>query len=544
MLEGARDRAASPRVVGLVARPRDRQGHERAVRARSASTCRRPARCSRRARSSSRCSSGIVVTLVAEHRSRRCARRACRRSRRCARARRCRTVAARAAQPVHRGRRGRASSLALLGVRRCSRTASARRRAALARGGVLAAVRRRRAARPAAREAARPVVGAAGRAVGGARRPARPRERDPQPRPHRRDGRRADDRPRAGHVRRHARERAARVEPRRDRGADRRRLRRHVTGRLHAVRRRRGRRGRGGAVRAKSSPTSAPRPARSRPRRYLTGIDPTTIAHFYTFDWVEGSDATLAELDADGALVDTSFADDHDLAVGRPSTLRTGGRRVEHGAVIRASTSRRRSTRCSATSAIPTATFDALVRAPPEPVHVRQRAGGRRRGEQRRRCKRRVARFPDAKVQTREEWIDKEDARVRPVPHDALRAAGLLGDRQPVRHGQHARALGLRAHARARDAARDRHDPPPDAPDDPPRERHHGADRRGARAPARHLPRGARDARAREFDLRFEVPAGQLVFLVALAVVVGLLAAITPARRASRLDPLEALQYE
>jgi len=47
-----------------------------------------------------------------------------------------------------------------------------------------------------------------------------------------------------------------------------------------------------------------------------------------------------------------------------------------------------------------------------------------------------------------------------------------------------------------------------------------------------------------EFDVRFEVPTGQLIFLVVLAVIVGLLAAITPARRAAKLNPLEALHYE
>ena len=47
-----------------------------------------------------------------------------------------------------------------------------------------------------------------------------------------------------------------------------------------------------------------------------------------------------------------------------------------------------------------------------------------------------------------------------------------------------------------------------------------------------------------EFDIRFEIPTGQLVFLVILAVIVGLLAAITPARRAAKLNPLEALHYE
>ena len=82
---------------------------------------------------------------------------------------------------------------------------------------------------------------------------------------------------------------------------------------------------------------------------------------------------------------------------------------------------------------------------------------------------------------------------LRQLPELPLRAAGVLGRREPVRDGQHARAQRVRAHTRARDAADDRDDAPAGAPDDPPRERHHGADRRRARAPARHLPRGAGD---------------------------------------------------
>jgi putative ABC transport system permease protein len=44
--------------------------------------------------------------------------------------------------------------------------------------------------------------------------------------------------------------------------------------------------------------------------------------------------------------------------------------------------------------------------------------------------------------------------------------------------------------------------------------------------------------------LSFAVPAGALVVLVVVAMIAGVLAAILPARRATRLDPLEALAYE
>jgi putative ABC transport system permease protein len=47
-----------------------------------------------------------------------------------------------------------------------------------------------------------------------------------------------------------------------------------------------------------------------------------------------------------------------------------------------------------------------------------------------------------------------------------------------------------------------------------------------------------------EFDVQFSIPVGQLVVFAVIAIFVGLLAAIMPARRAARLNVLNALQYE
>jgi putative ABC transport system permease protein len=49
-------------------------------------------------------------------------------------------------------------------------------------------------------------------------------------------------------------------------------------------------------------------------------------------------------------------------------------------------------------------------------------------------------------------------------------------------------------------------------------------------------------SRIKEFSLHF--PVGQLIVFGFAAVIVGILAAIFPARRAAKLNPLEALQYE
>jgi putative ABC transport system permease protein len=50
--------------------------------------------------------------------------------------------------------------------------------------------------------------------------------------------------------------------------------------------------------------------------RDVTGVDPATIARFYTFDWTDGSDAVVRQLASDGALVTQTYADDQDVTLG------------------------------------------------------------------------------------------------------------------------------------------------------------------------------------------------------------------------------------
>lgn len=63
----------------------------------------------------------------------------------------------------------------------------------------------------------------------------------------------------------------------------------------------------------------------------VNGIDPDTVALVSNLDWRDGSDATLATLGADGAIVETDWGDDNGIAVGDVIRLTTPlGRSVSY----------------------------------------------------------------------------------------------------------------------------------------------------------------------------------------------------------------------
>jgi putative ABC transport system permease protein len=66
----------------------------------------------------------------------------------------------------------------------------------------------------------------------------------------------------------------------------------------------------------------------AKEERSLSGVDPATIERFYRFDWADGSAASVAGLGKDGALVTETYATDHDLEVGSeiPVTTPDGDR--------------------------------------------------------------------------------------------------------------------------------------------------------------------------------------------------------------------------
>ena len=171
-----------------------------------------------------------------------------------------------------------------------------------------------------------------------------------------------------------------------------------------------------------------------------TGVDPATIGSVYRFDWQRGSDATLAGSARTARSSARSFAD-------RPRTSRSAARSPSQTPSGEAARSRRRrgiydrrrrSTRCSARSCIIAGGVRPRLPAAAERLHVRDRQGGGDRGAAA--LEAALAAFPDAKLARAPPGSTTQRQRHRQAPEPALRAARAVGDREPVRHGQHARA--------------------------------------------------------------------------------------------------------
>ena len=248
----------------------------------------------------------------------------------------------------------------------------------------------------------------------------------------------------------------------------------------------RGRRGRGARARARRPTASDVRFDKALvagEEKAVTGVDPATIARFYNFDWTDGSDAAVAQLGADGALVTQTYADDQNLAIGDPLSIETAsGDKLK--VVVRGIYDPPEIDQMLGPVSIAQQAFDEAF-PQPKNLFTFLDAG------------------PDANQALTAASADFSDADVHTgaaFANDYTKGFAsflnflyvLLAFSVVVSLFGMVNTLvlsGVRAHTRARDAADDRDDPPAGAPDDPPRERDHGADRRRPRAPARHLPR-------------------------------------------------------
>jgi putative ABC transport system permease protein len=273
----------------------------------------------------------------------------------------------------------------------------------------------------------------------------------------------------------------------------------------------------------------------------VVGVDPATIGRVYRFDWERGSDAALSRL-GDGAIVDAKYAKSNDRAIGSRLKLLTptGGLRSH---VIKATYEAPRNQPLFSGVVISVAEFDAAFprgRNVLALVEMRGRTGAGPTAS----LAHALAAFPDAKVETKAAYAKRQGKTVNTT---LAMFYVLLALSVVVSLFGMVNTMILSVYERTRELGM---------------LRAIGMTRRQARRMVRHesvitaligaglgLPLGVFLAAIATRGLSsqgigFQLPVIPLVVFTVIAALAGVLAAISPARRAARLNVLDALKYE
>ena len=272
------------------------------------------------------------------------------------------------------------------------------------------------------------------------------------------------------------------------------------------------------------------------------GIEPETIADAYVFDWREGDDSVLATMGKTNAVVSSNYAEDHDISVGDTLTLRSTADRAAEITVAGTFEPPPFYPLIESVN-VSTELFDELYDRPRN-RWTWANVPGEPNDENRAQMEQAISGFPDTQLETREEWIEREDSDFNTFIsflYVMLTLAVFVSIFGMIN------TLVLSVYERTREIGM---------------LRAVGMTRRQVRRMIRQesiitaligaaigLPLGiflaALVNRAlSEYDVRFAIPWVQLFVLTIVAIVIGILAAIMPARRAAKLNPLEAIAYE
>jgi putative ABC transport system permease protein len=271
----------------------------------------------------------------------------------------------------------------------------------------------------------------------------------------------------------------------------------------------------------------------------VDGVDPGRIAKVYGSEWKQGSDATLTQLGNGGAVVTDKFAKKHHLKVGQAMTLISPGSKRLALRIAGVSKPDKFNALSLGEVTIARSAFDGAFDAKRERYAFVKAGDGAGPA-----LERALKPYPDAKLQTKSTFESDQSAWVDQILaiFYVLLALCVLVSLFGI-----VNTLALSVFERTRELGM---------------LKAVGMTRRQVRRMIRHesivtaligavlgiavglfLAALATTALSSE-GLRFGLPVGSLMAFTVVAIVAGMLAAIFPARRAARLEPLKALQYE
>jgi putative ABC transport system permease protein len=271
----------------------------------------------------------------------------------------------------------------------------------------------------------------------------------------------------------------------------------------------------------------------------ITAVDPPA-AHVFNLDWKAGSSSVLGSLGEDGAFVDKDYAKSHHLEIGSPVplTFSDGSKELFNvEGIFDPPTGGSPFGRVT----VSTTEFDRHTQEPKNLYSFVVMRGGQTAANEAA-LDRTLKQFPNAKAATRQKFIDNQISGLSSVLNIlyVLLALSVVVSLFGI-----VNTLVLTVFERTREIGM---------------LRAIGMTRRQVRRMIRHesvitaligaaigIALGIVLAAlliARVDFIVLSVPAGQLVLFAIAAILVGIIAAIFPARRASRLNVLEALQYE
>jgi putative ABC transport system permease protein len=271
----------------------------------------------------------------------------------------------------------------------------------------------------------------------------------------------------------------------------------------------------------------------------VTAVTPNSGSAI-NLDWKDGSQAVFSELRSDGVFVDDGFADDHNLTVGSPITITTpAGKKLD--LVVKGIFDPPAGGSPFGNVTMSSDTFDANYDQPQDLYSFVEAEGGVTEANTKS-LDEALAAFPNAKAQTRQEFKDNQVSFLNNILNIlyVLLALSIVVSLFGI-----VNTLVLTVFERTRELGM---------------LRAIGMTRRQVRRMIRYesvitaligavlgialgiVLAGLLVWRVDFID--FAVPVGQVLIFAVAAVIVGIIAAIFPARRAAKLNPLRALQYE